>query len=469
MLTTIWPSYSQEIHSGKKTIKIDNTPNIVIETVTLKDENNNKMVESGEKCYLEVNIKNTGKGVAKTVNIDVGLESLAIKGFAYQSTIKAGNLLQNKPYVFKIELYPRISLLSGLVKLKIEALEANGYKKKKKSVTLNLKSIPRRLAIGWINPVAEITTVYESEFSIKNCIVSNTPNNQIVVFLNGEMYSDSRGLKLLKSEECDYELETNLKLRNGVNRVYVELTSNSEKVISESKTINFNETVLENRLALVIGNSNYAVAPLRNAANDGKAMAKALRELNFDVIEVIDGDKKTMKDAVRKFSDKLTEDKGVGLFYYAGHGVQVKGDNYLIPINHQIQTEMDVADEALGLNTVLDYMHVCGTRMNIIILDACRDNPYARSMRSASRGLAQVYSEGSGSLIAYATSPGSVAADGEGENGLYTQELLKAMKTPGLEINTIFRKVLSNVKKLSSGQQIPWTNASIEGEFYFKK
>ncbi len=107
--------------------------------------------------------------------------------------------------------------------------------------------------------------------------------------------------------------------------------------------------------------------------------------------------------------------------------------------------------------------------MNIVVLDACRDNPYARSMRSGSRGLAQIYAEGSGSIIAYATAPGSTASDGDGKNGLYTQELLKAIKTPGLEIGMVFRRVLTNVKKQSGGQQLPWTNSSIEGEFYFVK
>jgi uncharacterized caspase-like protein len=315
----------------------------------------------------------------------------------------------------------------------------------------------------------ESTNVYEAAFTIKNCIVSANPVKEARVFLNGEIFSDDRGMKLIKSQDCDYEMESNLKLRPGINRVYVEIGNGNETVRSETKTINFVETMFEHRQALVIGNSNYAVSPLRNPANDAKAMAKVLRELNFDVIEVIDGDKMKMKNAVREFSDKLTENKGVGLFYYAGHGLQVKGENYLVPVNHSIQAEADVEDEAIRVNMIMDYLQNCGTRMNIIILDACRDNPFARSMRGGSRGLAQVYAEGSGSLIAYATAPGSIAADGEGENGLYTQELLKAIKTPGIEIGMIFRNVTANVKKLSGGKQIPWSDQSIEGEFYFKK
>lgn len=258
-------------------------------------------------------------------------------------------------------------------------------------------------------------------------------------------------------------------MRDGVNRVYIELGNGYETVTSETRSITYAPTRLEHRLALIIGNGDYAMAPLRNPPNDARAMANTLRNLDFDVIEVINGDKKSMKDAVRQFSKQLSENKGVGLFYYAGHGIQVKGENYLVPVDHDIQHEEDIEDEGIRVNRVLAYMQTSDTRMNIVILDACRDNPYARGMRSGSRGLAQMYAEGSGSIIAYATSPGSVAADGDGKNGLYTQELLKAIKTPGLEIGMIFRKVLTNVKRMSNGQQIPWTNSSIEGEFYFKR
>ena len=469
LLTNCINLQAQEISANTKTIRIDNTPDLSIERVTLKDGNNNKVVDAGEKCYLEVVIKNTGKGVAKTVNLDAILDTKPVKGFSFANSKYAGNLVDGKEYVFELELYPQISMIDGYVRFKIEALETNGHNSKPKFITVDLKSKKQQLAVGWMAPLADNTTVYDAEIDLKCCIVSNKPVKQFKVFLNGELYSDNRGMKILKSTDCDYEFESKIKLRNGVNRVYVELSNGYELVSSETRFITFSETRLEHRLALIIGNGDYATAPLRNPPNDARAMAKSLRDLDFEVIEIINGDKKSMKDAVREFSDKLIENKGVGLFYYAGHGIQVKGENYLVPVDHQIQREEDVEDEGIRVNTVLSYMQTCGTRMNIVILDACRDNPYARSMRSGSRGLAQIYAEGSGSLIAYATSPGSVAADGDNQNGLYTQELLKAIQTPGMEIGMIFRKVLTNVKKLSDGQQIPWTNASIEGEFYFKR
>ncbi len=464
-----WQGLAQEIRSTGKSIRINNLPSISILSVNLVDANHNKLVEAEEYCFLEVVIRNNGNGVAKSVNVDLSLDGEPIRGFGFKNSVYAGNLIDGKEYTFQVDLYPGITMVNGTARLKVEALEGNGHNSKPKYTTLNLRANTRHIAVGWLNPLQESTAVYEAGFSIKNCIISKNPIKNTKVFLNGEIFSDSRGMKLVKSQDCDYELETNLKLRPGINRVYVEIGNDSETAISETKLITYTETLMEHRLALIIGNSNYAVAPLRNPANDARAMAKALRELNFDVIEVIDGDRKQMKDAVREFSDRLTDKKGVGLFFYAGHGVQVKGENYLIPVNHNIQMEADVEDEAIRVNLVLDYMQTCGTRMNIVILDACRDNPFARSMRSGNRGLAQVYAEGSGSLIAYATSPGSVAADGVGENSPYTTELLKAIQTPGLEIGMIFRRVLTNVKKITDGKQIPWTNASIEGEFYFKK
>jgi hypothetical protein len=466
---TILTAQSQEIKSAGKKIKINNLPEISIVSINLADANHNNLIEAEENCFLEIILKNTGNGVAKTVNLDVSLDGVPVKGFNFKKSIYAGNLIEGKEYTYQAELYPMVNMGNGSARLKVEALEGNAYNSKPKYITLNLKANLQRLAVGWINPLSETTTVYEADFSIKNCIVSATSINQMKVYLNGEVVSDKRGMKLVKSEDCDYEAETEVKLRAGINRIYVEVTNNTETIKSETKSIIFTESLLENRLALIIGNANYTRFPLRNSTNDAKAMAKTLRELNFDVIEIIDGTKEQMKNAVVDFIHKLDQKKGVGLFYYAGHGVQIKGENYLVPVDNNLQSEKDVEFDAIPVNNILDNMQTSGTRMNIVILDACRDNPFPATERGLGRGLAQVYAEGSGSLIAYSTAPGSVAADGEGENGLYTQELLKAIKAPGMEIGLIFRKVLTNVKKLSDGRQIPWTNASIEGEFYFKK
>ncbi len=222
----------------------------------------------------------------------------------------------------------------------------------------------------------------------------------------------------------------------------------------------------EKRTALVIGNGVYPNSPLRNPLNDAREMANALRGLSFDVTLRENLDQKDMKREIQAFGQKLQKG-GVGLFYFAGHGVQVSGRNYLIPVGAAIEHEKQVEYEAVDMGAVLGEMDYARNRLNIVILDACRDNPFARSFRSAAQGLASVNAP-SGTLIAFATAPGSVANDGPGENGVFTGELIKAMSQPGLKIEDVFKHVRSAVRETTRGKQIPWESSSMEGDFYFK-
>jgi formylglycine-generating enzyme required for sulfatase activity len=219
------------------------------------------------------------------------------------------------------------------------------------------------------------------------------------------------------------------------------------------------------RTALVIGNSAYDTAPLRNPVNDARAIAAALRDLGFDVLEKENLTQKDMKREIQAFGAKLQKG-AVGLFYFAGHGMQVNGRNYLIPVGARIEHEKQVEYEAVDMGAVLSEMDYARNPMNIVILDACRDNPFARSFRSSAQGLAAVNAPG-GTLIAYATAPGSVASDGPGENGIYTGELIQTMRTPGLRIEDVFKQVRSAVRQVTDGKQIPWESSSLEGDFYF--
>ncbi len=221
----------------------------------------------------------------------------------------------------------------------------------------------------------------------------------------------------------------------------------------------------QSRVALVIGNARYVGAPLRNPENDAWAVSRALKQTGFQVLTYTNLNQKETKKAIRAFGEKLSSG-GVALFYYSGHGVQIKGSNYLIPVFADINKESDVELEAVDVNYVLNEMDAAKSRVNIVILDACRDNPLPRASRSASRGLAQMNAP-SGTIIAFATSPGSVASDGLGQNGLYTQELIKNITIPSLPIETVFKRTLSGVKQRSNGNQVPWTSYSIEGDFYF--
>ena len=224
----------------------------------------------------------------------------------------------------------------------------------------------------------------------------------------------------------------------------------------------------DRRIALVIGNGAYTNAPpLKNPTNDARDMATTLKSLGFDVTSGINTNQREMKRLIREFGQKL-KTGGSGLFYYAGHGVQSKGRNYLIPVDADIQSEVEAEDAGVEVSLVLGYMDDAQNGLNIVILDACRNNPFARSFRSASSGLAQVDAP-TGTLIAYATAPGRVASDGPGQNGLYTSELLKQMRVPGLSATEMFMRVRAEVIKQTTNKQVPWEASSLVGTFYFSK
>ena len=224
------------------------------------------------------------------------------------------------------------------------------------------------------------------------------------------------------------------------------------------------------RIALVIGNSEYRISPrLPNPANDARLMAETLRDLGFDVIERIDADQETMQLATFELQDRLVAagKDAVGLFYYAGHGVQVGGQNYLIPLNTDIKQEREVAIKAVSAGFVLGQMEAAGNRMNFVVLDACRNNPLTRSFRSATRGLARMDAP-RGSLVAYSTGPGEVAADGMGANSPHTLALAEAMRTQDVPAEKMFKLVRNSVMAATGGEQTPWEESSLTGaDFYF--
>jgi hypothetical protein len=221
----------------------------------------------------------------------------------------------------------------------------------------------------------------------------------------------------------------------------------------------------EHRVALVIGNAHYPNAPLANPLNDARAMVGKLKTVGFDVIEVEDGTQQTMRQAIVQFSNKLTKDT-VSLFYYAGHGMQVNGRNYLIPIDTNISTEQTAPVTNIDVDLVISQMSMAQSRVNLVILDACRDNPYERRFRSQSGGLASIDAP-SGTLIAYATAPGKTANDGDSGHGLYTSELIAAIDVSGIKVEDVFKRVRIRVMDRSNNYQTPWESSSLTGDFYF--
>ena len=219
------------------------------------------------------------------------------------------------------------------------------------------------------------------------------------------------------------------------------------------------------RLALVIGNQAYNVRPLLNPRNDADDMSRALKNAGFEVIDVRDASLAQMRNAVRQFGDRLLT-RDVGLVYYSGHGIEVRGRNYFIPVNADIKRSDEIADQSLDVNLILEKMETAKKGVNILIVDACRDDPFGRSFRSASRGLANMDAP-QGTIIAFATSPGKVAADGDGRNSPYTKNLIKTMQIPNLPIEQVFKQVRRAVQQETKNQQTPWENTSLSGDFYF--
>jgi len=218
----------------------------------------------------------------------------------------------------------------------------------------------------------------------------------------------------------------------------------------------------------VIGNGDYLnLGRLKNPVNDARRMSARLKKLGFEVLlqeNVRDVDQ--FLTVTRQFTSKISPGS-VALIYYAGHGVQVNGVNYLIPTGVKIQSEKEIPYKGLNLEDLIGSLQEGKSRLNLLILDACRDNPFVTSNRNLKRGLAIVQNQPDNFLVAYATAPGKTASDGDGDNGLYTQELIKAIETPGLGISELFMQVRRNVKQLSGGGQIPEERSVLEEQFYF--
>ena len=221
----------------------------------------------------------------------------------------------------------------------------------------------------------------------------------------------------------------------------------------------------EARVALVIGNAAYTESPLNNPASDARGIAQALRAQGFDVIEQVNANLLGMRRAAAEFGARMREG-GVAVFYYSGHGIQANGRNYLVPIGAQIASETYVSAETLEVDSVLGQMDAARSRVNVVILDACRNNPFARRFRSAQRGLAFMQAP-LGTFIAYATSPGDVADDGAaGGYGVFTGELLRAIREP-LKIEDVFKRVGLAVQQRTQRRQTPWIASNLTGDFSF--
>ncbi len=227
---------------------------------------------------------------------------------------------------------------------------------------------------------------------------------------------------------------------------------------------------VEKRLALVVGNARYPVGPLNNPENDARVVALTLRRLGFEVIEHVNLPAKEFKRVVREYAKRVQEAEGTALFFYAGHGVQIEGRNYLLPVDINVRDEYEIKDESVDVEELfVSRLDRARAQTRLIILDACRDNPFAtksRGLRSVSAGLVEMGARGA--LIAYSSAPGATAEDGPaGTNSIFTRHLVKEMLVEGLEVEQMFKNVRVNVLRDTNQRQIPWVNSSMTTNFSF--
>ena len=315
-------------------------------------------------------------------------------------------------------------------------------------------------------------SVYNGVLNISVGVKSDSKVENAKILVNG---IETRGVASVENDGSDFVVSRRLTLQKGANVIRVEV-SNADGTTVETRTVNYvakdspKPVVVkqsEKRLALVVGNSNYKYATqLANPKNDANDVANKLKELGFTVITREDV---TLKDFHRAVSDFGIQaaDYDVSLFYYAGHAIESDGENYLIPIDAQLERKVDLKSECVRAQDVLDNLEEAKSKANIIILDACRNNPISRGWsRAITRGLAQM-SAPSGTYIMFATNPGNTADDGAGRNSPFTHAFLSCLEIPNLPLETFGKRVAQMVRKTTNNRQQPWRASSFDGDFYF--
>ena len=331
-----------------------------------------------------------------------------------------------------------------------------------------------------LRPVIEWLTdddiVKSNVYHVKAGIKSTSKVKTVEVTVNGQLFRD---LSVVEDDGYDLSIDKTIVLNKGQNTIVIRAKNDNGSAKIE-KSITYDPTYnpkpipsSDKRIALIIGNSNYndSDKSLRNPKNDATDISAKLRTLGFDVTTVIDASKQTIEQKLYEFGKKA-KTYDAALFYYAGHGIQNKGVNYLIPVDAKLRDEDEIPYHCVDANLVLDKMESAGCKTKIVILDACRNNPFARgwhrSLGNEAQGLSKMDAP-NGIFIGYATGPGQVAQDGSGRNSPYTQALLKMLDKPNLTLGSFYIGVVNEVKNLTNNQQWPWQSNSLDGEFFFNK
>lgn len=418
---------------------------------------------TNQNYELKVGIKS--KSVIKNVQV-------IINGKDFEKTneqdYRGINAVRNDNY--DMILNRALTLVPGENHIVVKVTNAAGVTTADRHVTFKTQETGNEATIHWLT---KNDLVNNKEYELKIGINSKSKIQDVNVTLNGiKIDTSNRGINAVKNDGYDMLLSQIVTLTPGKNNIKISVR-NATDVTTVDKNVTYSilDDDGEKRIALIIGNSNYhdSDKSLRNPQNDATDFAAKLESLGFRIILTTDADKRTIKERLEEFGD-LAQNCDVALFYYAGHGIQSKGINYLIPVDAELKSEGYVEDECINANRILEKMEDSRCKSKIIILDACRNNPFVRSWHrgTTTRGLSGMDAP-EGTFIAYATSPGNVAQDGEGRNSPYTEALIKALDIQNLTLEDFFKRVLREVRIKTNKQQTPWTASSFEGDFYFNK
>jgi hypothetical protein len=448
-----------------------------IVNLSFADINSNLQLYGKEDGTIRFYIKNTGTVLLQELKVILNMTD-SVPGITCgkNQTIKQIKLGDSTLVVIPIAADEKLK--DGKVQFEIHVSDPNSDSTRTAQLIIPTRVPVKTPLFTWVAPKATVDSVDFSVVKITGVLKTSSDITGLRVYINDQVPNDNKSFEVLATENLnEFRIERTVALNEGNNEIKIEARNDEGTTVSDSRIINYSikkidHAYVERRLALVIGNANYINSnALRNPINDAEAVSSALKDVGFTVLKYLNADLKTMKKAMDIFGEKLQE-YNVGLFYYAGHGMQVKGNNYLIPIDASLKVEQDVDYDCVDAGRLLGKMEAAGSKTNIVILDACRDNPFARSWEGRSIGKGEAglafMNAPSGTIIAYATSPGKIAADGTGKNGIYTEAVLKYIKVPSISIEDFFKYVRVEVENKTNKTQTPWESTSLKGNFYFK-
>ena len=417
---------------------------------------------SPARPYTDINL-NSGK-IRATIKSTDKLQSLLVyvNGVATEEV----NQISSNSSQGEYSLEKSINLQPGENNIYLMATNNNGTTKSDLRYLTNPPANPP--VISWTNPTNTNAIVNSEIIVIEACIKSATDLKSAKIIVNGVQQASEMMFQAPQTGDCNYILSKPIILKEGDNTVYIIAENFAGSNPPDKRLIRFETlTIVEKRLALIIGNSDYGSSNvLKNPVNDANLIEGTLKTLGFNVIKRINATKNEMNEALREFSKKLPE-YNVALFYYAGHGVQIDGQNYLVPIDAALNEPADCKWEALRVNDVVEEFEKVPENINIVILDACRNNPFRSWSRGGAQGFRAINSV-SGTIISFATAEGSTAADGSGFNGTFTEELVKQINIPQ-SLSSVFNNTRKQVMKKTNNLQRPLEMNGLTGDFYFKK